>query len=270
MPDLSTEHARHFFSTNGFAVHDIPTAGELGQKRADLRVTAGAEEYTVEAKEREPHRDWQVAAQKADLDGFASISRDIRPWWLLGKRIAEAREQLVATPASPDAFRVLWVVALHGDAQFVTSCYEKQLLGRRLLMAFRPEYFADRMTDAVEAWQCLYFDDNDFERYPELDAAMLCTPAGGQLLVNHFSPNRERFRSSRLYSIVDQYGAVLDAEVLVRNRRALMIDTDFRGPRGQGAQQTYLEEKYGLLVSVAQESQFHGVAVFTPPDKESG
>lgn len=269
MADLSTEHARHFFSSNGFTACDIPTAAELGEKRADLRVTVGAEEYIVEAKERDPHRDWYAAAQRADSNGFSSLSRDVEPWWTLGKRIADAHQQLVSTPASAAAFRILWLVALHGDARFVISCLEKQLLGRRLLFAFRPEHFSHRMPEAVEAWQCWHFDDSDFERYPEIDAAVLSTPAGAQLLVNHFSHNRERLRFSRLYSLLAQHKAVLDAEVLEKDRHILMLDSDFRGPRGDGTQQTYLREKYGLLVSIAQEGQFHGIATVSSPNKET-
>jgi hypothetical protein len=261
MTELSKEHARSFFSSQGFAVEDIPTAGDQGEQRADLRVSFDGEEYLVEAKVREPHREWQATIQRAETDGFASTSRSIEPWWLLAKRISEAHAQLVATPASPDAFRVLWVVALHGDADFVISCVEKQLTGVRQLFAFRAEPFTQDLGGAPQAQYCYYFEDNDFERYPEIDAAMLCMREGGQLFVNHFSPNRERFRRSRLHSVVNSAGAVVDAEVRVRNGQALMLDTDFRGPRGGGAQQSYLREKHGLLVSVAMESQFHGVAV---------
>ena len=260
MTELSKEHARSFFSSQGFAVEDIATAGDDGEQRADLRVSVDGEEYIVEAKVREPHREWHTTLQKAEVDGFASATRPIEPWWVLAKRISEARDQLGATPASANAFRVLWVVALHGDASFVISCVEKQLIGVRQLFAYRTEMFSqDFIGAAPDARDCYYYEDNDFERYPEIDAAMLCTREGGQLFVNHFSPNRERFRESRLYSILNLYGAVVDAEVLVKNGRALMLDTDFRGPREGGAQKSYLREKHGVLVSVAIESQYHGI-----------
>jgi len=261
MTELSKEHARSFFSSQGFDVEDIPTAGHQGERRADLRVSIDDEEYIVEAKVREPHREWHATVERAQTDGFASTSRSVEPWWLLAKRISEAHAQLVATPASSDAFRVLWVVALHGDADFVISCVEKQLTGVRQLVAFSPEVFSQNFSVAPQAQYCYYFEDNDFERYPGIDAAMLCTGEGGQLFVNHFSPNLERFRGSRLYSVVNSGGAVVDAEVRVRNGQALMLDTDFRGPRGGGAQQNYLREKHDLLVSVVMESQFYGVAV---------
>src|SRR5262249_2430742 len=125
----------------------------------------------------------------------------------------------------------------------------------------RPEHFDDKFQKPPEACTCYYFDDNDFERYPEIDAAMLCTLEGGQLFVNHFSPNRERFRESRLYEVVNGRGAIVDAEVLTRKGQALMIGTDFGGPRGGGAQQAYLRDKCGVLVSIGIEKHFHGIGV---------
>lgn len=269
MADLSTEHARIFFSSLGFTVEDIPTAGEQGQKRADLRVLVGDEEYVVEAKARDPHREWHAINERADAEGFATASRDIQPWWLLSKRIAGAYEQLVSTPMSLHAFRILWIVALHGDDKFVISCFERQLLGLRLLFAFTPQDFSGKKGPGPRGLPCYYFEDSDFERFPLIDAAMLCTREGGQLLVNHFSHNRSRFRGSRLFAAVQEKGAVVDAEDRVRAGRALMLGTDFTGPRGNGAQQAYLRDKYDVLVSVAQESHFSGVAVFPLPADDS-
>jgi hypothetical protein len=261
MPILSTEHARSFFTSHGFAVEDIAEAE--GQKRADLRITIDEEEYVVEAKFRSPHREWYEALKRAKSGEFATTTREIEPWRALSDVIRKAREQLIATPASALAFRILWVVAPHSDDDFVIACIERQLLGRRQLLVYRAEDFSKNFGAPPRAQQCYYFDDNDFERYPEIDAAMLCTQEGGQLFVNHFSPNRDRFRNSRLCPAIAERGAAVDAEILTQDGRALMLDTDFSGPRGAGTQQTYLRERHDILVSVMHENHWKGVAVAT-------
>ncbi|AUX46897.1 uncharacterized protein SOCE26_084070 [Sorangium cellulosum] len=257
MREPSTEHARLFFTSLGCEVEDIAVVE--GQKRADLRVTWKEEEYVVEAKFREPHREWHAAREHARANGYATTSRDIEPWTVLSNTITKARAQLVSTPASPDAFRVLWVVALHGDDRFVIDCTEKKLVGTRLLFALRDFY------EPPEAIECYYYDDNEFERCPEIDAAMLCTREGGRLFVNHHSPSRERFRSSYVYSTVNKKGAVVDAEILVKNGHALMLDVDFKNPRAGNGQWEYIKDKYGVLTSAAIESQFFGIAITSAP-----
>ncbi|WP_437328862.1 hypothetical protein [Sorangium sp. So ce381] len=253
MREPSTEHARTFFSSLGCEVEDISVVE--GQKRADLRAIWNEEEYVVEAKFREPHREWHAARERAHANGYATTSREIEPWTILSNTIIKARAQLVATPASPEAFRILWVVALHQDDRFVIDCMEKQLLGTHLLFALRDLY------KSPEPLKCYYYNDNEFERCPEIDAAMLCTREGGQLFVNHHSPNLDRFRSSHVYSRVHEKGAVVDAEILARDGRALMLDTDFKNPRVGNSQWEYIRNKYGVLTSKAIESQFFGVAI---------
>jgi hypothetical protein len=47
----------------------------------------------------------------------------------------------------------------------------------------------------------------------------------------------------------------------VRDGRAFMLDADFRGPRGAGAQQTYLRERHNVLVNGGHEKHWKGIAV---------
>lgn len=256
---MSTESARTFLTARGLVVEDIPTAEP--EKRADLRARIREEEYVIEAKERDPDREWLATAERAKTDGFATGTRDIEPWWTLAKRISHAHAQLIATPADPHAFRLLWIVALHGDDRFVIKCYRRQLLGVRLVFAYNATNFETNFDTSTPSKECYYFEENDFGRYPAIDGAMLCDREGVELLVNHHSPSRDRFRNSHLYSVMDKAEAVVDAEVLSKRGRALMLDTDFDGQRGNGAQQTYIRQKYGFLVNVVAESQFHGIAV---------
>ncbi|KYG10192.1 hypothetical protein BE21_13540 [Sorangium cellulosum] len=253
----------------GFNVEDIPEAEVEGQKRADLLATYDDEEYIVEAKFRNPHHEWRELCQRAESDAFATTTRDIEPWATLSNVICKAHAQLISTPSSTGAFRMLWVVALHPDDNFVMACTKKALVGTRLLFAYNEADLTKNFGALPQARECYYFDDNDFERYPGIDAAMLCTFQGGQLFVNHFSPNLERFRRSHLYTTINEKGAVVDAEILTRSGRAFMLNNDFLGPRREGAQQIYLRETYGALVSVAVEKQLYGQALAPVSDVQT-
>lgn len=255
MREPSAEYARSFFSRLGCRVEDISVVD--GEKRADLRAFLSEDEYVVEAKFREPDREWRLAMQRAEVDGFATITRALVPWMVLSNTILKAHAQLVATPASAAAFRILWVIALHDDDKFVISCVEKRLLGVRLLMAFRD------LHTPPQALECYYYDDNDFERCPGIDAAVMCTREGVRLLVNHHSPNRERFHASHLCRTLtaEAARAVIDATVETQEGRALMLDTDFQGPREGNAQWRYIKEKYGKLTTATMESDFKGLAI---------
>jgi hypothetical protein len=88
---------------------------------------------------------------------------------------------------------------------------------------------------------------------------MLFAQDGGQLFVNAFSPNRDRLRRSRLYEVVNAKGAVVDAEILEQQGKALLLGKDFAGPRGAGAQQTYLRAKYDILANVVHQTHWKGI-----------
>jgi hypothetical protein len=260
MTETSTEHARRFFADQGFQVSDIPTAEILGEKRADLRAIYGDEEYIVEAKYRNQDYRWSQLLHSADESGCATASRSIETWRTLGKVVKNARDQLIATPASPNAFRILWVVALHPDDSFVIECFQRQLMGTRQVFVYDTESLRTNLSTAPRAMLCYYFDDNDFERYSEIDAAMLCTAEGGRLFVNNYSPNRQRFLDSHLAKLANHFNGLTDAVTLAQSGVALLIDSDLRGAREGGSQQSYLRDKYDVLVSVASESQFVGIA----------
>lgn len=254
MREESTEHARSYFTSMGFTVEDIPEA--LAQKRADLRATIKGEEYIVEAKHRQPEREWRAAMLRLEVDGFATASREILPWATLSKSIHNAHAQLSATPAGPEAFRILWIAALHDDDHFVISCVRKCLLGTHRVLVFRD------LAVPPQDQYCYYYDENDFESCPQIDAAALCTRASAQLIVNNHSPRCERFRRSHLYSVVAAHNALTDGEIEAQDGKALMLGMDFQGPRDGAARGAYLGNKYGVRVMPMNESAFTGVALY--------
>jgi hypothetical protein len=255
MLDPSMEHARQVLSDEGFVVEDIPVAPP--ENRADLRLWFGDEEYVLEAKLREPHEGWLKLKERVSAftaEGYASITRKIDPWNSLSNTITHANKQLVATPAGTDAFRVLWMVALRDDDEFVVSCLKKRLLGSQLLTAVDA-----KAPNNVKTVECYYHSSNDFERCPEMDAAVLGTRKGGNLFLNYFSARREAFRHSKLHSMFGARNAVVDPELEAIQGKAYMLGRDFNAPRDGKSQWSYLKKRYGVGTSVMVESQFSGL-----------
>lgn len=268
MREPSTEFARVVLTNEGFAVADIDVAP--GERRADLRVSYGAEEYLVEAKLRSPHQGWLALMRQVAAEGYATAARPVDPWNSLSSTILEAYEQLTSTPAGADVFRVLWVAALHDDGDFVIACLEKRLLGTQRLVAVGPNIFTQpKIVD------CYHHAHNDFQRCQQLHAAVVGSKTGARLLVNYFSPDRDRFRRSRLHAMFSAHGAVVDAEIEVERGEAFMLGDDFSGMRDGPSQWSYIRDRYGCGTSVMVDSQFAGVLsipreVFVPKVNNRG
>jgi hypothetical protein len=248
MREQSTEFVRLILDEEGFIVTDIEVC--LNERRADLFVSYGSEEYIVEAKSRAPHQGWNEFMKRARAEGGATTSRRIDPWNALSSTILEAYQQLLSTPASAEVFRVLWCVALHDDESFVKACMKKRLLGTERLVAIEWPVRASMSDKPPKIIDCHYHGSNDFERCPKLDAAVVGTRKGGQLLVNMYSEQRARFRSSRLHAMFAKYNAVIDAEVAEQRGEAFMLGCDFVGPRNGKSQWAYIRDRYGVGTSI--------------------
>lgn len=267
MREPSVEHAWHCLTVLGFSVEDIPVAAEEGQKRADLGAVSDDEEYIIEAKERKPHWGWKAVYEAAVANGFATTTRPAEPWDVLGNMISKAHQQLIETPCSVTAFRVLWIQAEHEDANFVVACLRKRLLGVQRLITYKGGIFVEPIApDGLIEYpqpvvlECYYFLSNDFKRYPAVDAAVIGTHEGLMLYVNSFSPNRDRFRRGRLYKTM-QPRAVEDPEEEERQGKALILGADFDAQRYEGSPLLYIKEKYGMLANATIDSHLHFVAL---------
>jgi len=235
----------------GFTVTDIDT--NPNEKRADLLASFEEEEYIIEAKLREPNSGWQSLVEDASSKGLSNISRDVKPWNALSSTIKEAYRQLLATPASPNAFRLLWIFAPHNDSEFVIECLKIRLLGTAELS------INNGFDSQPSTMKCFHYFSNDFERSPKLDAAVVGGDKSGQLLVNCYSKNTAVFRISKLYTIFDKSNAVIDPEILSRDGSHLNILPEFNGIRDGKSQWQYLKDKYGIQTSLMYGSYFNGL-----------
>ena len=244
-------HVRDCLVAEGFRIEEIdPTPTE---KRADLRAFWNNEEYVIEAKSREESKDWLAFVQQARPGAVTDISRQVRPWNAISSTIEEAHDQLLATPTQREAFRILWMVALHDDDGFVIKCVEKRLLGEVKVVVMKSGH------EMPQIKHCFFYAPSDFQRFPDLDAAVLSTRKGGKLCVNTFSHRVEALRGGRLYTLLASHRAVIDPATLEATGKAFLIDKDYCGkPSAQGLW-SYLKARYGVSTSVMLENQFNGL-----------
>lgn len=236
----------------GFDAKLIPTADE---KRADLVMRDGDHEYLIEAKGRDVEHRWAGLVQQAEGEGIATMARAVAPWAAISSMLMRAGRQLAQTPAAAEAFRLIWVVALHDDDDFVLECVQRRLHGRAMLTVMAPGGLS------LTTKSCFYYDENDFRRLRHVDAAVLCGRNGLKMFINSFAPRRGRFRESRLYSTFSEANACCDPELYEQKGEAFLMGDDFGSADAPNAAWAYLKGKYGVLTSRMAESQFSSVAV---------
>jgi hypothetical protein len=210
------------------------------------------EEYVIEAKGKSQTSSWTSLILEAERNVLASTSRNVKPWNALSAVIREAHKQMVSTPSSNTAFRILWLVAAHDDSDFVLSCVEKRLFGSENVVAIKSFHTPPIVKP------CYYYNQNDFMRYPDLDAAILSNLQTGYMCVNSFSPRRQALRSSRLYSVLNKGNAVRDPEIAESEGKAFMIAENIKRS-SNGGQWKYLKEKYGYGTSIMIDAQFNAL-----------
>lgn len=216
------------------------------------------EEYIIEAKERSPREDWLALREAATRGLSEPLYRDVEPWSGIRSRISHAYTQLDATDGSEGAFRLLWVVAPHGDHDFVLECVEKCLLGTVTVGVF------SGMCEEMGMRDCFNYEFARFQQTPRMVCAVLSSSQGARLLVNPFARDRDAFRGSHLYREFERVRAVVDPERLVEDGKALLIEEDFVHDQSSNhgdAQWEYLKERHGLLTSRCQESAFNSILV---------
>jgi hypothetical protein len=233
------------------------------EQRADLRARCGRKEYLIEAKHKDENGKWLDSVERMQARDSDSISRRIVPWRAIARVIEDGRDQLVATPSSPEAFRLLWMVSRHEDDEFVMECIKCRLFGVETVSVMEAQ-FATK--------PCFYYSYSDFRRCPEIDGAVLSIRKGSKLCVNSFSSRQEDFRTSRLYKMFEQMGSLCDPEVLEERGAAYIIGRDFTAKPTGREQWAYLRKKYGVRTTVMQRSRFDArIALALPefPDASS-
>lgn len=248
MREKSTEYVKYRLKRFGWDAEDIKESNN--SKRADLIVSIENEEYIIEAKEKAPQINW-VEFKKSTESGVAtSLSRQVKPWSAIAKTIKIACRQLLSTPCSNQAFRLLWIV-FFGDDDFVVDCYVKRLLGTERLSVF------SGLDQSFEIIDCHHYSHNSFSQCPFLDAAIISCTKGDRLYVNYYSEQLYRFRECRLYKLYNQRRAAIDPGLEEKSGKALMLGKDFNGCRNGKDQYEYIYKKYAIRTSLMTDYKYN-------------
>lgn len=244
--ELSTSFALQCLRGAGFQVDTIPS--EPAVKRADLRAHYDTEEYLIEAKAKAEGAEWNSYVGELNSTAVAPLTREIASRSTITRVIKEVYEQLVATPAGNDAFRLAWLVALHDDGEYTMECAKVRLFGLETVSV---------IDEHVAIKPCFYYGYSSFREYEQMDGAVLSVREGLKLCVNSFSPRRAAFMRSRLYTELSRVGPVCDPVALEAAGNAFLVGKDFVGKPGGRDVWQYLLIKYGVRTSVMTRSQFN-------------
>jgi hypothetical protein len=207
---------RDWFTTNGFAVTDIPC--EQGKKTPDLHLSKGQEEYLIELKikgdnNEELARDFAVLAAGKILERSMPLS----PRNTLDAIVEDGTRQITDFDPERRCFHALWIHCDGRDSHLLEERFRLTLFGQQRL-------FSSQHENVIHA---LYFRNSSFWRFRNgLDGVFLSffveAALTVKLCVNTLSTRAKAFRASALFSL-HQHG-LCDPEALERDVGVFVVD----------------------------------------------
>ncbi len=223
--------ARSLFVHLGLTVQPVET-GE--RPTPDLLVLGDGPGYLVEVKARyddasaeDELRSGRVASHQRSLGYEDKVARIAR----------NARRQLRAQ--DPERERI-WMLWLDARAVMSNEGLRDQLIGT--LYGVRHAVFEDQEGDTVSL-HCYYARPGVFERWPELDIAIVADRDGWLLCLNEFSDRKVNVRALRLAREFAARAAVVVPSELERAGKAMVVPITL-DRRSDQAVTAHLREKY--------------------------
>lgn len=230
------KEARRFFEEDlHLSVTRVPSSTS---KSPDFLVDGETPGYVVEVKSR------------FDDDGFArelqSGSTEVRSRALRHDRWAEdnarkALKQLISADSVHERYRVVWFAVecmSSADAMF------DQVIGT--LYGVRQVAFQETATKRGIGRDCLFAVPGVFERWPDIDCAIVTMRSQITLCVNEFSEKAGLFQSSTLYQSFARLGGPISPSRLEANSGFLSVSDRTIDRTNEDAVCHYLSQKYGL------------------------
>lgn len=182
---VEENEARRFFEAVGLTVTRIPTASTA---TADYFVDGDTIGYAVEVKTRRDDADALETLRRGDT---ADSQRQLAHDAAIERTARSARKQLLGVDPAHDRLWILWFslrAMLGSDASF------QQCLGT--LYGIRDCIIDENGT--ATALDCFYARPGVFERWPEIDGALISTETGFVGCINELSPRAEQVKRSRI------------------------------------------------------------------------
>lgn len=187
------ERAKHiairFFSSLGYSVTVIP---EADNKRADLDVHDGKNQYIVEVKEKLDTGSQVLRSTVGEGDSKVNVGREphSRSNRLDGV-LKHGTKQLNETPSADGAFNLLWLY---------TEGVNADMTSRRALYTFYGIATLIPVSQNSNGVNCVYFDYSTAFAMPSVNGLIVVENDSLQLCLNEFAPNYSSFKMSKLVS----------------------------------------------------------------------
>lgn len=210
----------------GYSVQRIMEAPPA--KRADFSASADTEQLLIEVK--------TIVPPPVDLqNGLAFWDTELGYRNKTSAILRNGGQQLVATPHTAEALRVIWFVLRHVDWEVQAEQVKATAYGSVDLID---------LAETPMARPCYLFTFSEFWRSRDLDGIIVGNLESGRLCANPWSKRAQLFRSTTLSSFFEEMDAVSDPFKEEAEGRAFVADVQ-ADRRDETAVLDYVRKKYG-------------------------
>jgi hypothetical protein len=230
------KEARRFFEEGlHLIVSRIPSAT---LKTPDFFVDGEAPGYIVEVKSRFDDKDF---LKELKLGATAVRRRALGHARWTEDNARSGRKQMLTGDLGRKRFWVLWIAI---ECLSSTEAMFDQVIGT--LYGVRQVAYWDEATQQNHGRECLFAVPGVFERWPEIDCAIVTVGDAITLCANEFSEKAVLFQSSKLHLSFAQRGGPVSPSDLEANRGFLSIADRTIDRRNENVVRDYLSQRYCL------------------------
>lgn len=230
------KEARRFFEEGlHLMVTRIPSATS---KTPDFFVDGEMPGYVVEVKTRFDDEHFLGELQRGST---AVRSRALGHDRWAADSARRARKQLMSSDSGRERFWVLWFAV---ECVSSTEAMFDQVIGT--LYGVRQVAYWDESTQQAHGRECLFAVPGVFERWPDIDCAIVTVADAISLCANEFSEKAALFRSSTLHQAFARRGGPVSPSDLEANHGFLSIADRTIDRTNEDVVQHYLSQRYNL------------------------
>ena len=243
--------ARKFFEAVGLSVVRIPTDQGLSP---DFLVSGDGPGYLVEAKGR---FDDDLIKKELDSTGMANRTRPVGYSEHIEKIVRNARKQMKAYDPEHQYQWLVWlsVETVFAGHELTFEQFISTLYGARTAVHGREE-------GGAVSTQCFYARSGPFERWPEIDGALISALGSYMLCVNEFSPHATDLCGQHVSKRLCERKAVFLPYEREKEGHCFIVDLDL-DRREEEVVRDYLRSQYGHPELQIVDFKEHSVIVDT-------
>jgi hypothetical protein len=252
--NIEERKVRSFFENElRLTVHRVP---ESTKQTPDFQIEGDSPAYLVEVKGRCDDADSRTAL----ADGEIVSGEESLGWAAWTSNVARgARHQLASGDPSHEHLWVLCVVIIRS---FATEAVFEQVIGT--LYGVRQVAYWGETEGMMCGRECLHVVPGAFERWPEIDGAMVMVGSLVTFCANEFSDRYEILRLSRLWKFFAERGGPITPTDLELNRGFWSVEDRTITRSDERTVEQYLAGKYGVERTYIHNVKCHHAASLIP------